>query len=550
MQEREREGVLTVNKLLRKKAAKQALIKVEKIAEQIKPLIQNDASFDTSYGNFHTILDEALKRDEYLVIVDTEGTSYIHTNRLLEGTKFDDQVGLQAANTKEPLLQVYERLTGEILVDGSCPIVEVNGKQYNLRIGRIIHQKFIIPFLSAVTIVPAISVFLSTFLLPLSIETGLIVAGISFVVTAIFTIILYKYLMNGINSWHRVTRKISAGDLTVEVKNRSRSEFHQIGFEINKMAIGMKKIIAELGGSSQVINKVSYDQAEESARLSNTFTQFGNTMQSFQAGAENQLASLQSASAMVQTMIRGVREMDDQIEGTLSISEEASIAAKEGSKAIINSEQKMHQLEEAVNNSARKIAQVAEDVNNVIQKVSSITQIAEQTNLLALNASIEAARAGDAGSGFSVVATEVRKLAEDTNEFASDIFTQLEKTREEMQEAVEHVEANTYAIREGVEIVQIAGSSIEQLNDASIQSKEAIVHNSRYADELTKDGEQLEKIIEEINRIAESFTEQVIKTVSHMDDQIEGIHHLAVDAETLTNQANNLNRTVHKFTLS
>ncbi|MEI3613868.1 methyl-accepting chemotaxis protein [Pseudogracilibacillus sp. SO30301A] len=123
-------------------------------------------------------------------------------------------------------------------------------------------------------------------------------------------------------------------------------------------------------------------------------------MQTFQAGAEEQLASLQSASAMVQTMIRGVREMEEKISGTLAISEEASAAAEEGSEAILTSGQKMDQLENTINESAGRIARVAEDVNNVIQKVSSITQIAEQTNLLALNASIEVARVGDAGSGF------------------------------------------------------------------------------------------------------------------------------------------------------
>ena len=81
------------------------------------------------------------------------------------------------------------------------------------------------------------------------------------------------------------------------------------------------------------------------------------------------------------------------------------------------------------------------------------------------------------------------------------------------------------------------------------QSKEAVVQNSDFADKLANDGVQLEGIIEEINQIAESFTEQVIQTVSNMDEQIEGIQHLAEDAETLTNQAKVLNRTVSKFRL-
>lgn len=119
-----------------------------------------------------------------------------------------------------------------------------------------------------------------------------------------------------------------------------------------------------------------------------------------------------------------------------------------------------------------------------------------------------------------------------------------------MRAAVEHVESNTDAIREGVEIVQIVGASIEKLNDAQVQSKSAVESNSEFADKLAKDGRELEVIIEEVNKIAESFTVRIIETVANMDGQIEGIQTLASDAERLTGQASALNRTVHKFKLS
>ena len=200
------------------------------------------------------------------------------------------------------------------------------------------------------------------------IVTGAILAGVGLVVTAIFA---YNFTTLR-HEWSFLlapsdTKNFSGG-FTAEVTNKSRTEFHQIGFEINKMAIGMKKILQELEDSTKIITKVSDDQAEESSRLSNTFTHFGDTMQSFQSGAENQLASLQSASAMIQTMIRGVREMDEKIASTLQISEEARLLLNKVMKQYLSTEQKMNHLEIAIMESAQKIALVAEDVNNVSKK--------------------------------------------------------------------------------------------------------------------------------------------------------------------------------------
>src|SRR5699024_8391862 len=160
--------------------------------------------------------------------------SYIHTNRLLEGTVFSDNVGLKAAQTTAPLLQVYERLTGELLVDGSCPLIEIDGKKYNIRIGRILHQHNIYPFFSLIILLPTFLIRFSTFFLfDMGMGHTFILSVIVFVKFIVLILILYNYIMSAIKDWLDVTRSVSSGDLTAELTNTSREEFHQIGFEIN-----------------------------------------------------------------------------------------------------------------------------------------------------------------------------------------------------------------------------------------------------------------------------------------------------------------------------
>ncbi|NLY80799.1 MAG: methyl-accepting chemotaxis protein [Lysinibacillus sp.] len=538
-----------MEKLLRSSVAKKALQKAQSIAVKIREASDSTKSLEEQIEQIRPILDKELERDEYFVIVDENGFAYIHTNRLREGTAFTDKVGLAAARTDTGLLQVYPRDSGEVLIDASCPLfTDATGKRFNIRMGRLVHRPFIglmFTILTAISsIIPALIVYLSS--------KDFLVTGSVFIATAlisfIFSLIYYNIIMKRLREWYAVTKKISSGDLSAHVeKVGMRNEFHQIGYEINKIILGIRSMIEEFKHAAETVEIISKEQELETQRISTTFEELSAAIQTFRGGAETQRYSIGNANEMVTTMMSQVQDMQQEIEKAVDGADDALKDASKGQNAIQITHTQMQTIQTEVMNSLAKIREITNEANAVMEKVASITKIAKQTNLLALNASIEASRAGEAGNGFAIVANEVRKLAEGTNEFAEDIMSSLEKTYRDLEEAVVQVEDNVKSIDKGMDAVSQTNEVIGQLIKAAVNTKDLVMNNRKFVDSVNKDGKELQEIMKQVNSIAEDFTNMVAATNESVDIQVEGINSLAQNASKLAEEAKHLSRIINRF---
>lgn len=538
-----------MSRLLKTKSAKQALQKVENVAAIIKRNWKTEIPIHDQIEHLRSILDKELKSDEFFVIVDQTGKSYVHTNRLREGGHFGDEVGLKAAKSSKPLLQLYPRNTGEILVDACCPILQdSNGSNFVLRMGRLIHRPFIGFMFTILSLFPGVVATLTTSMFGLKFTQTLVAFLLTSGLTFGLSLFFYSTIRNRLKNWYAVTKTISSGDLSAEVKTKgARNEFHQIGYEINKVILGFRTIIKKFEEATASVGTISEHQAKSAQMLSSTFDQVSATMQSFRGGAEQQSNSVILAQEMVDKMMELVESMQNEVEKAVHGADEALQTSREGEKAVLSTQKQMREIQANVIETAKRIRDISTDADLVMKKVSSITDIAKQTNLLALNASIEAARAGESGKGFAIVANEVRKLAEGTNQFAHDILASLQQTRDELQDAVDQVEVNVKSIGDGVELVAEAGKAIDKLKTASIKTMELVSNNRQYAFSVTDNGKNLQQIIDEINVIANDFTKIVQETTATVDKEVEGIHQLAEDASLLMKEAKNLSIIVKRF---
>lgn len=538
-----------MDKLLRTNAAKKALAKVQRVAETVRQVWHPQKSIEEQTDQIRSLLDQELARDEYFVIVDESGFGHIHTNRLREGTIFNDEVGLAAANTNSGLLQIYPRNTGEVLIDASCPLLtDKDGKRFNLRMGRLVHRPFIGLIFGGLAVAPSAIAALIAYMFSKNVMETVSVFGISFIVSLVLSVFSYFIITNRLRNWYAVTKKVSSGDLSAEVKTVGwRNEFHQIGYEINKIILGIRAMINDFKNGAETVERISKEQEMELQRISAAFEQLSAAIQTFRGGAETQRNSIGNADEMVETMMEKVRKMQEEVENAVAEADVALADASKGEEAVKLAQSLMKAIQTEALNTAAKIRTVAEEANFVMDNVSSITEISKQTNLLALNASIEAVRAGKEGNGFTIVANEVRKLAEGTKEFAEHIMSSLEKTRRDLEAAVAQVENTVQTIDEGMEVVSQTGEVIGHLAKTSVRTKNLVIHNRKSVDIVTLEGEKLQKIMKEMKAITDDFTKTVVETNASMEIQVEGMNMIAQDATKLSSEAKHLSRIVKRF---
>ncbi|MCG9967178.1 methyl-accepting chemotaxis protein [Pelotomaculum terephthalicicum JT] len=240
------------------------------------------------------------------------------------------------------------------------------------------------------------------------------------------------------------TEKISEGDLTKEIDYKSNDELGKMAQSFGYMVNSLKELIRHTVTGSGVI---------------------ANSTEQLVAQAEETSAGASETAASISQMVTTVEQVSDNTRSVTEASEKANNYAKSGKDKIDFAISQMSTISEFTALTADTIKDLAKNTEKITQIAELITQISGQTNLLALNAAIEAARAGEHGQGFSVVAEEVRKLAEQSSEAAHEINEITRMIRNKAENAVQMMADSEHKVREGALTVQEAGTEFTRIYD-------------------------------------------------------------------------------------
>ncbi|HAO17945.1 MAG TPA: methyl-accepting chemotaxis protein, partial [Alteromonas macleodii] len=307
-----------------------------------------------------------------------------------------------------------------------------------------------------------------------SANTSLISTGV--ILAVVVTILLFgtavpivRGIKQSIDDVVRSLKDIAQenGDLTVRIETKSEDEIGELVYWFNQFMDKLQGVVR--------------DVVEASLPLSNLAQNLRGVTEETQRTIDVQQKSATNAKRAVDTMSGSVDGVAHSAAQAASDANEATTAASEGRQIVQQTVTSIQQLAENVRETADVIARLESDSNKVGSVLDVIKGIAEQTNLLALNAAIEAARAGEQGRGFAVVADEVRTLASRTQQSTEEIQSTIEQLQNAAHSAVEVMSRGTEQATSSVETANKAGSSLETITSTIgriNQMNEQIAHNT------------------------------------------------------------------------
>jgi methyl-accepting chemotaxis protein len=228
-------------------------------------------------------------------------------------------------------------------------------------------------------------------------------------------------------------------------------------------------------------------------------------------------------------------------------SAQAAAKANDGSKSVNKAISQMAQIEQTVNTSAKVVAELGERSKEIGQIVDAISGIAGQTNLLALNAAIEAARAGEQGRGFAVVADEVRKLAEQSQEAAKQIAELIGGIQGETDKAVLAMNDGTREVKLGAEVVNAAGQAFQEIVALVTQVSGQIKENSAAIEQMAIGSQQIVTSVNRIDGLSKKAAGEAETVSAATEEQSASMQEIASSSQSLANLAMELREAVSKF---
>ncbi|WP_182199971.1 methyl-accepting chemotaxis protein [Paraliobacillus salinarum] len=341
---------------------------------------------------------------------------------------------------------------------------------------------------------------------------------------------------------------VANGVLTNEPLNiKRKDEIGMLVLATNKMQENLQQVLQQIKQATANVTTQSEELTQSANEVQEGSKQIATTMEELSDGAESQA---NSATMLTESMDQLLNKIDLANKENVTTVKEAKrilTQTKQGSESMDQSVEMIQSIRDTVHQSVDKVKQLNEESQEISKLVQFIQDIAEQTNLLALNAAIEAARAGEHGKGFAVVADEVRKLAEQVTQSVQGITTIVTRIQNHSDEATAVLSNGYTTVEEGSKQIKQTGEVFEKIDESYTTLVSRLQNVASHLENIVQNSSKIDTAIQDVAAVSQESAAGVEETAASSQQSLSAMEEVSYTAEELARLAEQLEKEVARF---
>ena len=378
-----------------------------------------------------------------------------------------------------------------------------------------------------------------------------IVSGLIEVAMIFLAIVFANYLIMPIRALTETLNVLSTGDFRntgdAKVNPNRNDEIGVMARAVTKLQDNVSTMISKVMTSAEHVAAASQQLTASADQSTTAINQVAESIVNVAGACTEQFAEVENATTKAEELKAHMGTFSKTLQESSKEIDHTNDAAVAGNKAVKNAVHEMERIETSVTASADVISQLGEESEKIGKIVDAISNIADQTNLLALNAAIEAARAGEHGRGFAVVADEVRKLAEQSQTSAKEISNLIGSIQIKSQDAVLAMQEGVANVKTGADAVDDAGKTFETISNRITAVAKGSAQMAKIVEELVKSTDVITQSVEKINVKSREVASESETVSASGQQQSATMHEIADASRSLAEMAQQMQDVIGKF---